>query len=150
MKWILLAGSSNTRKTFTLTEVAVSLVRTHGATLLSPATLPVRHPASSPTSYPYYSDDFYELTWKNKKIVIVTDGDMPKGIDVAFNYAKKCAADVLVSATRAKSRSGHIAKIDKKVISGGVDVFIVAALDHSHAASASIVSNRISQIIDML
>ena len=150
MKWIIVAGSSNTRKTFTLSEVVVSLVRGHGAILRSPTTLPALQPAASPTSYPYYSDGCYELSWRGNKIVVVTDGDIPGRVSEAFEYAVKCGADVLVSASRAGSGSGHVAQIDGKAVSGAADVFIVAALDHSHTASATIVANRVNQIISMI
>lgn len=150
MKWIIVAGSGDTRKTFTLSEVVVSLVRVHGATLLSPATLPVLHPPVAPNVHPFYADGEYELMWKNKKIVVKTCGDWPIALKDGMTLAQKCSADVLISASRARSGSRHISYIDSIVISGKVDVFVLAALDHSAAASAAIVANRVSQIIDMI
>ena len=150
MKWIIVAGSGDKRKTFTLSEVVISLVTTHGATLLSPATLPVLHPPVSPSGNPFYADGEYELVWKGKKIVVKTDGDWPSALQDGMTLAQKCSADVLISASRARSGSGHIAYIDSVVTSGTADVFVVAALYHSAAASATIVANRVDQIINMI
>ena len=150
MKWIIVAGSGDTRKTFTLSEVVVSLVRVHGATLLSPATLPVLHPPVAPNVYPFYVDGEYELVWKNKKIVVKTDGDFPAALKDGIVLAQKHSAEVLISASRARSGSGHIAYIDSVVTSGVADVFVVAALDHSTGASPMVVANRVNQILMLI
>ena len=98
MKWIILAGSSDTRKTWTLTEVVVSLVNRYGAQLVSPRTLPTSHPAGPPKGWPYYDDDVYELKYQNKSIVIKTGGDTPGIVEDGFNTAQSRNADILISA----------------------------------------------------
>ena len=148
MKWIILAGSSDTRKT--LTELAISLVRTHGARLIAPMSLPVPFPAVPPSIWPFYADDTYELQYRGKKVVITTDGDSAKIVDDGFEEAKRRNADVFISASRARSKSGHLGVIDAKVTSGGAEVFIIAALDNGAVAMPAIVSWRIQQIIDMI
>ena len=150
MKWIVLAGAGNTRKTWTLNEIVVALVRTCGARLISPKSLPTPHPSSSPTGQSYYSDGQYEILYKGRLIIVVTDGDTSQTVESGFKLAMSKSADVLISATRAKSNSGHIASIDSKIISGVADVYVIAALDHSPATQATIIRSRIRQIIDML
>ncbi len=150
MKWIVLAGSSNLRKTWTLTEVVIALVNRYGAQLVSPATLPTPHPATEPNKWPYYSDNTYELLYHGKRIVVVTYGDSPCYVDDGFKKAKSRNADILISASRARSGSGHMAVIDSKIASHSAEVFVVAALDHSFGVMPEVVKWRIQQIIDML
>ena len=150
MKWIILAGSSNTRKTWTLTEVVIALVNTCGAKLVSPAALPTPHAAVPPNSYPYYVDGTYELLYRGMRIVVVTDGDLPHIVDGGFKNAVSRNADVLISAARARSGSGHISVIDRKVNSREASIFVLAALDHGLAAMPEIIKWRVQQIIDML
>lgn len=150
MKWIILAGSSNTRKTWTLTEVVIALVRSCGAQLISPAKLPTPNPPVPPDRWPYYNDDTYELRHCGKLIVVKTDGDTPGVVDEGFKKAKDINADVLISATRARSQSGHLKIIDGKISSKLAEVFVIAALDHDDATKPEVVNWRVQQIIDML
>ncbi len=150
MKWIVLAGSSNTRKTWTLTEVVIALVKTYGAQLISPSRLPIPHPPRPPNIWPYYNDDTYELKFRGKLIIIKTDGDMPSTVNEGFKVATGRNADILISATRARSQSGHIKTIDSKIRSKSAEIFVLAALDHDPATMPAIVAWRVQQIIDML
>ena len=150
MKWIILAGSSDTRKTWTLTEVVIALVQTHGAQLVSPQTLPTSHPAVPPNIWPYYNDGFYELKYRNKLIVIKTDGDTPGIVEDGFNTAQSRNADILISAAHARSGSNHIKAIDSKIVDNLAEVFVIAALDHYQSAMPSVITWRVQQIIDMI
>ncbi len=150
MKWIVLAGSSNTRKTWTLTESVIALVNTCGAQLVSPTTLPTPHPAPTPDKLPYYDDDTYELLYRGRRIIVETAGDMPQTVDEGFKKARSRNADVLISAARAKSCSGHLATIDSKIASSLAEVYVIGALDNSHRIMSEVVRWRIQQIIDML
>ena len=150
MKWIVLAGSSNTRKTWTLTEVVIALVKAYGAQLISPSQLPIPHPPRPPNIWPYYNDDTYELKFRGKLIIIKTDGDMPSTVNEGFKVGSGRNADILISATRARSQSWHIKTIDSKIRSKSAEVFVLAALDHAPATMSAIVAWRVQQIIDML
>lgn len=150
MKWIILAGSSNTRKTWTLTEVVITLVNTFGAKLVSPQALPTPNPAMPPNIWPYYNDSTYELQYKDKRIIVKTDGDMSNTVDRGFNTAVDRNADVFISAAHAKSGSNHIRAIDSKITSRQAEVYVIAALDHDNAAKPAVVNWRVQQIIDML
>lgn len=150
MKWIVLAGSSDTRKTWTLTEVVIALVNRHGAQLLSPQILPTPHPAVPPNIWPYYDNGIYELKYQNKLIVIKTGGDTPGIVEDGFNTAQSRNADILISAAHARSGSNHIKAIDSKIVDNLAEVFVIAALDHDHATMPAIVKWRVQQIIDML
>lgn len=150
MKWIILAGSSNTRKTWTLTEVVIALVNTCGAKLVSPMTLPTPHPASAPNRWPYYDNGNYELLYHGKRIIVETAGDMPHIVDGGFKNAQSRKADILISAARARSGSGHITTIDNKIASNSAEVFVIAALDHSFNTMPAVVAWRVQQIIGML
>ena len=150
MKWIVLAGSSNTRKTWTLTEVAITLVNTCGAQLISPATLPMPHPAMPPNIWPYYDDGIYELRYRNKLIVVKTDGDTSGTVEGGFNTAQRRSADILISAAHARSGSNHIKTIDSKIVDNLAEVFVIATLEHDQSAMPSVVMWRVQQIIDML
>ena len=150
MKWIVLAGSSDTRKTWTLTEVVIKLVKTCGAQLLSPSQLPIPHSPTPPNIWPYYNDDTYELEFRGKLIIVKTNGDMPNIVDDGFTVATNRNADILISAAHARSKSGHIKAIDSKIKSKLAEVFVLAALDHDCATMPAIVTWRVQQIIDML
>lgn len=150
MKWIVLAGSSDTRKTWTLTEVVIALVNRHGAQLLSPQILPTPHPAVPPNIWPYYDDGIYELKYQNKLIVVKTGGDTPSIVEDGFNMAQSRNADILISATHARSESNHIKTIDSKIAADSAEVFVIAALDHDQSTMPSVVMWRVQQIIDML
>lgn len=150
MKWIILAGSAETRKTWTLTEVVIALVKTCGAQLVSPTLLPMPHPPVSPQKWPYYNDGIYEIRYSGKVIVVKTGGDTPWVVDDGYKTAIGLNADVLISAAHAKSGSNHVKAIDSKITSNAVDVFVIAALDHSRATMPLIVKWRVQQIIDML
>ena len=150
MKWIILAGSSNTRKTWTLTEVVITLVNRYGAQLVSPQTLQSSNPAMPPNVWPYYNDDTYVLKYRSKLIVVKTDGDMSTTVDEGFNIAQGLNADILISASRARSRSSHIKTIDNKISSKQAEVYVIAALDHSNVAKPAVVNWRVQQIINML
>ena len=150
MKWIILAGSSDTRKTWTLTEVVITLVNTCGAQLVSPAALPTPHPAIAPNKWPYYDNGTYELLYRGRRIVVETAGDMPYIVENGFKNAMNLNADILISAARARSGSGHIATIDSKIASNSANVYVIAALDHSFGTMSAVVKRRIWQIIDML
>lgn len=150
MKWIILAGSSDTRKTWTLTEVVIALVNRHGAQLLSPQTLPTPHLAVPPNIWPYYDDGVYELKYQNKLIVVKTDGDTPGAVEEGFNTAQSLNADILISSAHARSGSNHIQTIDSKIVANSAEVFVIAALDHDQSTKPSVVAWRVQQIIDML
>lgn len=150
MKWIVLAGSSDTRKTWTLTEVVIALVNTCGARLVSPETLPTPHPATGTKKWPYYDDDTYELLYRGKRIIVETAGDWPHVVDGGFKNAKKHNADVLISSTHARGGSRHIATIDGKLSSNSVEVYVIAALRHSFGTMPKVVNWRVQQIIGML
>ena len=150
MKWIILAGSSNTRKTWTLTEAVIALVNTCGAQLVSPAALPTPHSAIAPNRWPYYDNGTYELLYRGKRIVVATAGDTPGIVEHSFKDAKSRNVDVFISAARARSGSGHISTIDKIITSGLAEVFILAALDHSFETMPTIVTWRVQQIVDMV
>ena len=150
MKWIILAGSSNTRKTWTLTEVVIALVRNCGAQLVSPPMLPTPHPSIPPKGWPYYDDGTYEIRYHGKLIIIKTDGDMPRVVDDGFRKAQSRNADIFISAAHARSGSNHVTVIDSKITNNLAEVFVIAALDHSHTAMPSVVNWRVRQIIDMI
>ena len=150
MKWIILAGSRDTRKTWTLTEVVIALVNTFSAQLVSPKALPTPNPAIPPNVWPYYNDNTYELEYKGKRIIVKTDGDMPDTVGNGFNVAMNRNADVLISAAHAKSGSNHIKAIDSKIASGQAEVYVIAALDHNDATKPVVINWRVQQIIDML
>ena len=150
MKWIVLAGAKNTRKTWTLTEVVIALVKTCGAQLVKPNLLPTPCSPVTAKGLPYYNDGTYVLRYCGKLIVVKTDGDMPGIVDDGFNKANAFSADIYISATHAKSGSGHVAIIDNIVSSKLAEVFVIGALDHSNATKPSVVKWRVQQIIDML
>ena len=150
MKWIILAGPSNTRKTWTLTEVVIALVQACGAQLVSPQTLPTPHPVLPPNIWPYYNDGIYELKYQNKLIVVKTGGDTPSVVEDGFNMAQSRNVDILISAAHARSESNHIKAIDSKIVANLAEVFVIAALNHDQSAMTSVITWRVQQIIDML
>lgn len=150
MKWILLAGSSDARKTWTLTEVVIALVQTRGAQLVSPQALPTQHPPVPQKVWPYYDDGIYELKYRNKLIVVKTDGDTPSVVKDGFDTAQSRNADILISAAHARSGSNHIKAIDSKIGVNSAEVFVIAALNHDQATMPAVVTWRVQQIIDML
>ena len=150
MKWIVLAGSSNTRKTWTLTEVVVALVKTCGAQLVSPALLPIPHPPVPPQKWPYYSDGTYEIRYRGRVIIVKTDGDTAGIVDDGFKMANALNADIYISAAHARSGSWHVATIDNIISSKQADVFVIGALDHDDTTKPAVVKWRVQQIIDML
>ena len=150
MKWIILAGSSNTRKTWTLTEAVIALVKTCGAQLVSPALLPIPHPPVNSKGLPYYNDGTYEMRYRGRLIVVKTDGDTPGIVDDGFKKAKALNADIYISAAHARSGSGHVATIDSIISSNLAEVFVIGALDHDDNRKPAVVKWRVQQIIDML
>lgn len=150
MKWIILAGPADTRKTWTLTEVVITLVNTCGAQLLAPATLPAPHPAVTPGGLPYYDNGTYELLYHGRRIIVETAGDLPAIVDGGFKNAQSRNADILISAARARSGSGHITTIDSIIASNLAEVFVIAALYHDVRVMPGVVRWRIWQIVDML
>ena len=150
MKWIVLAGSSETRKTWTLTEVVIALVNTCGAQLVSPTLLPIPHSPVPPKKWPYYDDGTYEIRYHGKVIVVKTDGDTPGVVEEGFKKAKALNADIYISAAHARSGSWHVATIDNMISSKLAEVFVIAALDHADTTKPAVVKWRIQQIIDML
>ena len=150
MKWIILAGSAETRKTWTLTEVVIALVKTCGAQLVSPTLLPIPHPPVSPQKWPYYSDGTYEIRYRGRVIIVKTDGDTPGIVDDGFEKAKALNADIYISAAHARSGSGHVATIDSIISSNLAEVFVIGALDHDDNRKPAVVKWRVQQIIDML
>ena len=150
MKWIVLAGSADTRKTWTLTEVVITLVKSCGAQLVSPQTLPTPHPAATSNGWPYYDDGIYELKYQNKLMVVKTGGDTPSAVEDGFNMAQSRNADILISAAHARSGSNHIKAIDSKIVANSAEVFVIAALDHDDTTKPAVVKWRVQQIIDML
>ena len=150
MKWIILAGSAETRKTWTLTEVVIVLVKTCGAQLVLPALLPIPHPPVNSKGLPYYNDGTYEMRYRGRLIVVKTDGDTPGIVDDGFKKAKALNADIYISAAHARSRSGHVATIDKIISSNLAEVFVIGALNHDDNSKPAVVKWRVQQIIDML
>ena len=150
MKWIILAGSSNTRKTWTLTEVVIALVKTCGGQLVSPSLLPIPHPPVPSQKWPYYSDGTYEIRYRGRVIIVKTDGDTPGIVDDGFKKAKALNADIYISAAHARSGSGHVATIDSLISSNLAEVFVIGALDHNDNIKPAVVKWRVQQIIDML
>lgn len=150
MKWIVLAGSSDTRKTWTLTELVIALVKTSGAKLVSPTLLPMPHHPVTQNGLPYYNDGTYELRHHGKVIVVKTDGDMPGMVGDGFKKAKALNADIYISAAHARSGSGHVTTIDNIISSNLAEVFVIGALNHDNDTKPAVVKWRVRQIIDML
>lgn len=143
MKWIVLAGPSNTGKTFTLAEVVIELTR-RGWILIPPSVMPVWNATAGK-----YDDGKYVLSNASKKIHVVTQGDSPWDVANGFDNAKAAKVDVLISASRSKSGSGHLAAINAR-ISPSVEPYFIAALEHSPALQPQIRANRVNQIIGLI
>ena len=75
---------------------------------------------------------------------------MPGIVDDGFKKAKALNADIYISAAHARSRSGHVATIDKIISSNLAEVFVIGALDHDDNRKPAVVKWRVQQIIDML
>ena len=143
MKWIVVAGPSNTGKTYTLAEVVIELTK-RGGVLVPPSAMPVWNAVVES-----YYDATYELSYASKKIFVVTGGDSPWDVESGFDKAKAAKADVLVSASRSKSGSGHLAAINAR-ISQSVEPYFIAALEHDKPLQPRIRANRVGQIIDLI
>lgn len=147
MKWIVLAGPSNTGKTYTLSEVVLNLLG-KGGKLDSNCTRPTVLAPGTATQLTKYKDDIYELTYKGKRVVIATEGDYPSSIEDGFNYDPN--ADVVVSASRSRTNSYHLQRIDALITGNpSVEPCFVAALDHK-SNLMRILTHRINQIVNMI
>lgn len=143
MKWIVLAGSSNTGKTYTLSEVVIELVK-RGAILTPPSAMPVWIPSRNT-----YADASYELSFASKRVYVFSQGDYPSDIDTGFSQARAAKADVLISASRSKAGCGHLAKIDART-STSIETYFIATFKHDVALQQRIRINRVDQIIKMI
>ena len=148
MKVIVLAGSANTGKTYTLSLVVDALVNNYGARLIKGA-MPVQQPPNAYHQHPFYNDAVYALQWNAKKIIISTAGDKANYIEQQFNTANG-NADVFITASHAQSQSTFMRLIDKWISAGNIVPEIVASLDHSDPVKQAAWRGRVDQIIRMI
>lgn len=143
MKWIVVAGPSNTGKTYTLAEVVIELTK-RGGVLVSPSAMPVWN-----ASFGKYDDGEFELSYGTQTIRVITNGDLPSDVANGFDNAKAANVDVLISASRSRSGCGHLLAINAR-ISQSVEPYFIAALEHDKPLQPQIRANRVGQIIDLI
>lgn len=147
MKWIILAGSNGTGKSYTLSELVLNLLG-RGAVLSKACNLPSFNSAEK-----RFCDGEYELTYKGKHIIVKTKGAKENDICDGVDSAKSVGADVLISACREQPACSHLTFIESqwRADPSKLEIYFVASLCHEKGDMQDAMrKNRVGQIIDMI